>query len=173
LGLVALRVDGPGASSAACLERDGKIGELGERVVVERAEQRRLESGDVIVQGIDHQPDRRIALELSGAPVEHQPGALLGAAAKLCQQPRLADPRLASQVDKPRLAGPDAVESVVKLGDLAPRDRPACPIAVVVSSPCFLPESRLLPVLRGLKGDWPCHGIPPWQGFPLVPRRCP
>ena len=92
LGLVALRVDGRGASSAACLERDGKIGELGERVVVERAEQRRLESGDVIVQGIDHQPERYVALELSGASVEHQPGAVLGAAAKLCQRPCLADP---------------------------------------------------------------------------------
>jgi hypothetical protein len=55
----------------------------------------------LVVQGVDHNAERDVALELGGAPVER----LLSPDAELRQQPGLADPRLANQLNGPRLAG--------------------------------------------------------------------
>ena len=60
-------------------ERREDVGELGARVVVEHVEPARLEPVDVVVERVDEDRERQLALELGGAAGEHE-AARVGAA---------------------------------------------------------------------------------------------
>jgi hypothetical protein len=96
----------------------GAIGDRCARIVVERAKQSGLESPEVVVQGVDHNAERDVALELGCAPVKHQSAALLSADAKLCQQPGLADPGSPTSWTNHGSRNPN--RAPLKLGDFTP-----------------------------------------------------
>jgi hypothetical protein len=169
----------------------GAIGDRCARIVVERAKQSGLESPEVVVQGVDHNAERDVALELGCAPVKHQSAALLSADAKLCQQPGLADPGSPTSWTNHGSRNPN--RAPLKLGDFTP-GRPACATAVVLWSSWLVPgpglsaHTTLKPgrggsERRGIRATIdarerrvavrqlrlePCHGVAPWQGFAFV-----
>ena len=59
---------------------------------------------EMAVEGVDKEREWQVALELGGAPGEHQVAAFLGAGRELREQARLADSRLSAQPDD--AAGP-------------------------------------------------------------------
>ena len=75
---------------------------------------------DVLVQRVHEEPERQLALELRRAAREHQPAAPVGAARQLGEQPRLADPRLALELERSR-AVPARARRATAPGNRAPR----------------------------------------------------
>ncbi len=80
-------------------------GQLADEIVVRRPQDSRLERPQVVVEGVDDQPERNVALELRRAPIENQIAVILAPAAQLSQQSRLADPRLTKDLHEPGLPG--------------------------------------------------------------------
>ena len=74
--------------------------QLAHALADQRLERALAERGDVIVERVDPDRERQLALELGPAAHEHRVAALGGAVRKLTEQPRLADPRLAAD-DQP------------------------------------------------------------------------
>jgi hypothetical protein len=58
------------------------------------------EPADVVVERVDPDPERQVALELGSAPAEHQVTRLLAERGELVEQARLADSRLAAEGDE-------------------------------------------------------------------------
>ena len=83
-----------GARPVATRQRREDLRELAECVLVEIAELVRREAPQVLVQRIDEDGEGQLALELGGAPREHEPAAPVGAQPQLGEQTGLADPRL-------------------------------------------------------------------------------
>jgi len=82
-------------------------------IVVEDGELFRLQSRDVLVQRIDEDRERQVALEFGGRSSEHDVTASLGAGGKFSQEPRLADPRLASQPHRPGTASIQLIQELL------------------------------------------------------------
>ena len=77
----------------------------------------------MVVERVDPDRERQLALELGAAAGEHEvPAARRARSAQLGQQPRLADPRLAPHDDAARAAAPERVEGRLEPLELA---RPA------------------------------------------------
>ena len=72
--------------------------ELGHQALVQRPQERGLQRAQVVVERVDDQPERDVALELGGAALEHQVAPVLALAAKLREQPGFADARLADEL---------------------------------------------------------------------------
>ena len=105
-------LDGAAVAAGAS---DGKhVPELGARVVVERLQAARLEALDVLVERVDEHPERQVALQLGGAPGEHELPPLVRARGQLAEQAGLADPGLADQFQGSRAAPPEPVERLVE-----------------------------------------------------------
>jgi hypothetical protein len=79
-------------------------------IVVKDGELSRLQSGDVLVQRIDEDRERQVALEFGCRSRENDVTASLGPSGKFSQEPRLADPRLASQLNRPTAASIQLVQ---------------------------------------------------------------
>ena len=69
-----------------------------------------VERAQVLVEGVHEDPVREIALELGGASREDEPLALLASRRQLGQEPRLADARLAGDLEHGGAARLDVVE---------------------------------------------------------------
>ena len=65
---------------------------------------------EVLVERVDEDPVRQVALELRGATEEHEPAAVLGAPPELGEQRGLADPRVARDLKGERAADAGRVE---------------------------------------------------------------
>jgi hypothetical protein len=84
-------------------ERGQRHGERVELAAVEPPQPRRIQAPQVRVEGIGPQAVGRVALELGRAAAEHEAAAPLGVRGQLTEQPRLADPRFARQLQERRL----------------------------------------------------------------------
>ena len=78
--------------------------ELGDAVAEHPHQPVLPEPGGVVVERVDPEAEREVALELGAAAGEHDAAALLAAPGELLQQARLADARLAADRDVARLA---------------------------------------------------------------------
>ncbi|EHN12334.1 LigA [Patulibacter medicamentivorans] len=84
-----------------------------------------VERSQPVVDGVTDDPERRLALELRRAALQHQPSARGGDGGQLPQQPALADPGRARDLDGPSAVAEDADHR----GELRiPRDQRATPI---------------------------------------------
>ncbi len=82
-------------------------------VVVECRQRGRFEACDVVVQRVDEDRERQVPLQLRrGAGQDQLPGRLR-AGSQFPQQPRLADPGLARQLDRARPAPAEASQNLV------------------------------------------------------------
>ena len=95
-------------------ERGQKLRQLAERVVAKACETARLDVRDVLVEGVHEDPEREIALELRGAPVEHREPQARGAAGDLGQKAGLADPGLSRDQQRTRSSGRERREGAVQ-----------------------------------------------------------
>jgi len=77
---------------------------------VESPQPARIELGEVIVERVDEHRVGQVALELLGAAREHQHDALRGARRELREHPRLADPRLARELEHAHVPGLDLAQ---------------------------------------------------------------
>ena len=89
--------------------------------LAERVQAVRLESPDVLVERVDEDPEREIALELGGGPAEDEVSARVRASAGFGQQAGLPDARFADQRQRCRrrsVRQPDerGVDDVARLG---------------------------------------------------------
>jgi hypothetical protein len=94
-------------------ERGEDVREFPLGIVVEYGELSRLQSGDVLVQRIDEDRERQVALEFGCRSRENEVTASLGASGKFSQEPRLADPRFAGQVNRPGTASIQLVQELL------------------------------------------------------------
>ena len=81
----------------------------------------------VLVERVDEDPERQVALELGRAARQHQAAAVVGHRLELGQQPRLADAGLAHELDRARLALERALEHaqlLARVRRVAPRGGP-------------------------------------------------
>jgi hypothetical protein len=102
MGAVALVLEDGRAAVPVAGEGREDVRELRARGLVEGLEAAGLEPLDVLVERIDEDPEGQLALELRGACREHEPALVVGTARQLAEQPRLADARLAHQLDGTR-----------------------------------------------------------------------
>jgi hypothetical protein len=100
--------------------RDGRehARELGHAVAEHALHPVGSEPVDVVVERVDPDAERQVALELSAAAGEHDAALLLGAAGELLEQAGLADPGLAAQRDEAG-APADSLECRHDRGELA------------------------------------------------------
>jgi hypothetical protein len=115
VGAEALVLERPGGGG----ERWKDVTELAARDVVEPVEPTRLEREHVVVERVDEQPERQLALELGGAPGQHELPALVGARGQLGEQTSLAHARLPEQREHAWTSPPELGERVLQRLQLA------------------------------------------------------
>jgi hypothetical protein len=93
-----------------CRERRKDVGQLRAHVVGQGREARRIDALDVVVERIDEHGERQVALELRRRPAQDEVTASVRARRELPEQPRLADPGLADQLDRARATAIELVE---------------------------------------------------------------
>jgi hypothetical protein len=86
--------------------------------VVEYGEPVRLQARDVFVQRIDEHGERQVALELRRRTGQNEVPARPGASGELPQEPRLADPGFARQLDRAGTASVHLVEDPFERSEL-------------------------------------------------------
>ena len=104
-------------------------GELGDALADQRLELSLAERGDVVVERVDPDRERQLALELGAAAHEHRVAARGGALGQLAEQPGLADPRLAVDHQPGCAAAAEAVERGLDRRELvaaSDESRPLC-----------------------------------------------
>ena len=106
LEALVLQTARPGAGRRG---RRQHAGQLAHALADQRVELALAERGHVVVQGVDPDRERQLALELGAAADEHRVTARRGALGELAEQARLADPRLAADHEP---AGPPASKAV-------------------------------------------------------------
>ena len=111
VGAVTFRGDGVGRLGA---DRRQHMRQLGPHVVLQPVEPARLDGLHVLVQGVDEDAERHLVLQLGCAAGEHEHPAPVRARLELREQACLADPRLAGQLERPRLAPRETVERAVQ-----------------------------------------------------------
>ena len=94
-------------------QRREDVRELCLDLIVERRERRWRQAGEVVVQRVHEDRERQVPLQLSRRPGKGELPGRLRAGSQLPQQPRLADPRLPRQLDRPRAAPPESSENLV------------------------------------------------------------
>src|SRR6266404_6845491 len=95
-------------------ERREDVRELRSHVFLEPVETTWIETLQVIVEGIDEDRERQIPLELRTRAGQHEQVACIAALSKLGEQPALADPRLAGELESGGPPVVDHVENVVE-----------------------------------------------------------
>jgi hypothetical protein len=110
--------------SSEALGRGLRVGRSGPEVAQRREDRAQLSQpvGDeplvgvgierlqIRVEGVHHETEGQLALELRGPALQYEAVALLRAAGELREQARLADPRLAADDDEARLSGARLVQ---------------------------------------------------------------
>ena len=81
-------------------QRREDVDELGARGVVEVRQAARVEAVQVLVERVDEDAERQVALELGRAAGQDEAALGVGARLELGQQPGLAHPRLAEHLDR-------------------------------------------------------------------------
>ena len=94
-------------------DRRQHVRDLAERLVAQARQHPRVEARDVLVERVDEDPERQVALELGRAAVQDDAATGGRARVQLRQQPRLADARLALDQQRRRLAALERVEREV------------------------------------------------------------
>lgn len=94
------------------------MGELGSHLIVETVESARVDALDVLVEGIDEDPEREVAFELGArsGPDDVPPG--ISASGELRDEPGLADPGSAYDFNGAGSPRRELVEGVVEPLDL-------------------------------------------------------
>jgi hypothetical protein len=118
-----LEQDADGAMAAIALVLQSDLAGVGEgpqrrqdlpefrsNLVVERAQALRVETRDVLIQRIDEDRQREVALELRRRSAEDELPACVRASTEFRDEARLADPWLAEQRDGAGLAAVEVVE---------------------------------------------------------------
>ena len=114
-------VDQPaGSRRAVAVERRQHAGQVVEKLGIEVLARVEVLGGDIGVEGVDPDPERKIALELRGRAREHHVAALLGLPPQLGQQPGLADPRFALDRQARRRSLPQIIEHLPEPFELRP-----------------------------------------------------
>ena len=96
------------------------VGELADSVGEHPPQPIGPEPGDVVVERIDPDAERQVALELRAATVQDEVPALFGARHQLFEQPGLADPRLALERHEPARALRESLHRLRERGRLLP-----------------------------------------------------
>ena len=99
---VALVLGGGRAARVEAGERGEDGRKLRPDLWLELVEAPRLDAADVLVEGVDEDPERQLLLELRRRARQHEVIAFVRASRKLREEPRLADPRLADELDHGR-----------------------------------------------------------------------
>jgi hypothetical protein len=103
-----------------CQQRWEDVRELGLDVVVERREPFRVQAFHVLVERIHEDGERQVPLELRCRPEEDEVAAFFRASGEFLEQPCLADPGLADELDRdgapPIELGQDPIERTELLG---------------------------------------------------------
>src|SRR6266508_3328152 len=100
-------------------QRREDVRELRLDVVVEHCEPSPLEALEILVQRIHDHREGKVSLKLGcGSPQDEVP-APLSASGQLPEQPRLADPGFAHQLDRARAASIELVEYLLERTELA------------------------------------------------------
>ena len=98
---------------------DGGRGERGGEVGADGLDAPRVHGGDVVVERVDHEPERHVALVLGGAPVEDQQAGGRRALVQRVEQRALADAGLAEHREHAALSAEDVGDGAVGGGELA------------------------------------------------------
>jgi hypothetical protein len=103
-------LSGPGRSG----QRRQHLSEPGPHQIVQPIEAARVEALDVLVERVDEDPERQVLFELRACARQDCVAPVLRAPCQLSEQARLADPRGAGDLDRPRLAALERLERVVE-----------------------------------------------------------
>jgi hypothetical protein len=115
---IALVLQRHGGSRLQREERREDVRKLSAHVVVEGVEAARVEPAHVLVDRVHEHGERQVALELGRGAEEDEATVHVRAGAKLREQPGLADPGLAQELDDRRLAAADAVQNLLERAEL-------------------------------------------------------
>jgi hypothetical protein len=90
------------------------VGELGSHVLAEAVESPWVNALEVLVEGVDADPEREVAFELGARSGQDDVPAGIGTRGELGDQPGLADPGGADDLDGAGSPGCELVEGVVE-----------------------------------------------------------
>jgi hypothetical protein len=93
-------------------------GELAELVRGDAIEDPRIEGRQVGVEGVDHEPERQLLLELGAAAAQDQPPLRVGSPSELGEEERLPDPGFACHLRELGAPGTGSLESPLEQGKL-------------------------------------------------------
>ena len=99
---VALVLRDGAAARRRIRERRQHERKLAAHLIAQGRHEPRVQSGDVLVEGVDEDPERQVALQLGCAAAQNDAAAGVGALGELGQQAGLADPRLALDRERHR-----------------------------------------------------------------------
>ena len=136
---VALGLD---RDATAAPDRGEHLSQLAPDVVLEPAQPARVDALDVRVESVDEDPERDVSFELGGRPAQHDVPPGIRAIRQLSQQPGLADPRGADDLDGPRVSGRELVERVVEPPQLRNAPYEVCGELLDGSSPRLYAGAR-------------------------------
>jgi hypothetical protein len=94
-------------------KRRQDVRELAEHLVAECGRAARVEAADVVVERVDEDPEGQVVLELRRAARQDEPSARIRQRRQLAQQSRLADPRIADDLEHAGLPAPQIGERAV------------------------------------------------------------
>jgi hypothetical protein len=114
-----VRGEGGGRGARLAQRREDR-GQLRDPLPRHSLERPRVERGEIVVAGVQKDPERELALELGAAAVEDEPAASIGLNRELVQQPGLADAGLAADREHPDRARLDLFQRALEGLQLAP-----------------------------------------------------
>lgn len=94
------------------------MGELGAHLLAETVESPRVDALDVLVEGVDEDPEREVAFELGARSGQDDVSTGIGASGEFRDEPGLADPGSAYDFNGAGSPGRELVEGVVEPLDL-------------------------------------------------------
>jgi hypothetical protein len=104
VGAITLGLNAAGALGGEVRERRKDGGELAQPLPTDAIEPPWMERAEIVVEGVNEEAERKVALEFGCAAFEHEELVGVRARTELSEQARLADSRLADQLE----SGPGA-----------------------------------------------------------------
>lgn len=118
VGPIALTLKDAGAGAPNTGQRGEDVGELGAHLLAETVESSRVDALDVLVEGVDEDPEREVAFELGARSGQDDVSTGIGASGEFRDEPGLADPGSAYDFNGTGSPGRQLVEGVVEPLDL-------------------------------------------------------
>jgi hypothetical protein len=118
VGPIALTLNDAGAGAPSVGDRREDMGELGAHLLAETGESLRVDALDVLVEGVDEDPEREVAFELGARSSQDDVPPGIGASGELRDEPGLADPGSTYDFNGAGTPGRERIEGVVEPLDL-------------------------------------------------------